>query len=287
MKLMHFLRANIIMSKFEPNIIGAVLCTLCLSALPSFAQVSKSATSTSKSATSTSKSATSTSKSATSTSKVSAPTSAPVKDKKPVVNRSVAFSSKAAPLAKARPLPQKPVAVNRTAISSPTVPVWLDVPHASLLAKQQRKFILADFYTDWCHWCKVMDKRTFQDPEVAAYLARNFVCMRVDAQDGKDGEELAQRHQITGFPTIMVFRYNGQPLALYEGFKTPTEFMRLLKQLPVANVAKPAAKPVATRSATSARPAATRSATSARPAATRSTTSAKTAAQAASKKPGK
>ena len=28
-------------------------------------------------------------------------------------------------------------------------------------AKKENKLLVVDFYTDWCHWCKVMDKETF------------------------------------------------------------------------------------------------------------------------------
>uniref|UniRef100_A0A3Q2YUK7 Spermatogenesis-associated protein 20-like TRX domain-containing protein n=1 Tax=Hippocampus comes TaxID=109280 RepID=A0A3Q2YUK7_HIPCM len=47
------------------------------------------------------------------------------------------------------------------------------------------KKVFIDIYTDWCGWCKKMDKDTFQNPEVAAYMNENFLMVKMDAE-GKD-----------------------------------------------------------------------------------------------------
>ena len=39
-----------------------------------------------------------------------------------------------------------------------------------------------DIYTVWCGWCKVMDKKTFTDPEVAKLLNDNFANVKFDAE---------------------------------------------------------------------------------------------------------
>lgn len=61
---------------------------------------------------------------------------------------------------------------------------WLSWNEASKLAETdaQPKKIFIDIYTDWCGWCKKMDKDTFQDPKVATYMADNFYMVKLDGE---------------------------------------------------------------------------------------------------------
>ncbi|MGA1685243.1 MAG: DUF255 domain-containing protein, partial [Gemmobacter sp.] len=31
-----------------------------------------------------------------------------------------------------------------------------------------------------CHWCHVMERECFEDPDIAAFMNRHFVCIKVD-----------------------------------------------------------------------------------------------------------
>src|SRR5205807_7035246 len=42
-------------------------------------------------------------------------------------------------------------------------------------ARGEDKPILLDIGAVWCHWCHVMDGESYEDPEVAALLNRDFV----------------------------------------------------------------------------------------------------------------
>jgi thioredoxin-related protein len=47
------------------------------------------------------------------------------------------------------------------------------------------KKVFIDVYTDWCGWCKKMDKDTFQNAAVAQYMEDNFYMVKMDGE-GKD-----------------------------------------------------------------------------------------------------
>ena len=42
--------------------------------------------------------------------------------------------------------------------------------------------MIIDLYTDWCGWCKVMDRNTFTDSNVISHINENFVAIKFDAE---------------------------------------------------------------------------------------------------------
>ncbi|WP_306013370.1 MULTISPECIES: thioredoxin family protein [unclassified Allomuricauda] len=64
---------------------------------------------------------------------------------------------------------------------------WISWEEAVQLSQTdaQPKKIFVDVYTDWCGWCKKMDKDTFQNPQVSQYMQDNFYMVKMDAE-GKD-----------------------------------------------------------------------------------------------------
>lgn len=67
---------------------------------------------------------------------------------------------------------------------------WLSWSEAAELATTDEtpKKIFVDIYTDWCGWCKKMDKDTFQNAEVAEYMASNFYMVKLDGEGKEDIE---------------------------------------------------------------------------------------------------
>jgi thioredoxin-related protein len=63
---------------------------------------------------------------------------------------------------------------------------WLTFEEAIEKSKSEKRKIFIDVYTDWCGWCKVMDKNTFSDPEVAAILNEHFYPVKFDGEQKED-----------------------------------------------------------------------------------------------------
>lgn len=63
---------------------------------------------------------------------------------------------------------------------------WLTFEEAVAKNKENPKKLFIDVYTDWCGWCKVMDKNTFNHPEIAKYLNENFYPVKLDAEQKED-----------------------------------------------------------------------------------------------------
>ncbi|MCP4522175.1 MAG: DUF255 domain-containing protein, partial [Cytophagales bacterium] len=62
---------------------------------------------------------------------------------------------------------------------------WHTLEEVEELMKKEPRKIIIDVYTDWCHWCKKMDKTTFNHPEIAKYINKNFYAVKINAESKK------------------------------------------------------------------------------------------------------
>ncbi len=69
----------------------------------------------------------------------------------------------------------------QTALSQKAVQ-WNSFEKAVQLSGQKPRKIFIDMYTDWCGWCKKMDKDTFEHPVIAAYLNKHFYPVKFHAE---------------------------------------------------------------------------------------------------------
>lgn len=53
-------------------------------------------------------------------------------------------------------------------------------------AKAENKPILLDIGAVWCHWCHVMDRESYDDPEVAQIVNEHFIAVKVDRDERPD-----------------------------------------------------------------------------------------------------
>lgn len=70
--------------------------------------------------------------------------------------------------------------------SDPPGVKWLSFEEAVEASKKEKRPIFIDVYTDWCGYCKLMDKNTFSDPEVAELLNSNFYPVKFNAEQRED-----------------------------------------------------------------------------------------------------
>lgn len=63
---------------------------------------------------------------------------------------------------------------------------WLTFEEAVALSKKEKRKIFIDVYTDWCGWCKVMDKKTFSEPAVAKVLNEKYYPVKFNAEQKED-----------------------------------------------------------------------------------------------------
>jgi len=122
---------------------------------------------------------------------------------------------------------------------------WISFEEADRRMKSNPLPVLVDVYTDWCGWCKVMDKKTYANDSVANYLNKYFYAIKFDAESktpvqwkGKTYTYNAQQrmHNLAiellkgdaGFPTTVIIPVQPNDPQPIPGFLQPAEIHTLL-----------------------------------------------------------
>ncbi|TDE13681.1 thioredoxin family protein [Dyadobacter psychrotolerans] len=63
---------------------------------------------------------------------------------------------------------------------------WMTIEQAYAKIQNEPRKILIDVYTDWCGWCKVMDKETFKNKAVIEYINKKFYAVKLDAEQKEE-----------------------------------------------------------------------------------------------------
>ena len=85
-----------------------------------------------------------------------------------------------------------------------------------------KRFVLVDFYTTWCGPCKRLDQTTWKDPGVKDWLAKEAVCLKIDAEKE---EALAGKYRIDAYPTILMLRPDGTEIDRLVGYRDAKTFL--------------------------------------------------------------
>ena len=124
---------------------------------------------------------------------------------------------------------------------------WLTWEEAIERQQTEPRKIVVDLYTDWCGWCKRMDKTTFSDPKLGAYINENFYPVKFNAESrdpvtfgGKEYtfKRSGQRgyHELAAmltrgnlsYPTTVFLNEDGSIIQPVPGYQTAPDFERIV-----------------------------------------------------------
>lgn len=123
---------------------------------------------------------------------------------------------------------------------------WMNMSELKQKMKSDPKPALIDLYTNWCYWCKVMDKKTYTNSKVISYINDHFYPVKLDAEtkniiDWKDKSySYNENYKVNdftmyvtsgqpGFPTTVIFTDDhSEPISI-QGFLEPKEMEPILK----------------------------------------------------------
>jgi thiol:disulfide interchange protein DsbD len=98
------------------------------------------------------------------------------------------------------------------------------------IAQSRDKYVMVDFYADWCISCKEMERFTFTDPKVQSRL-KDVVLLQVDVTAGTPADlALLKRFKLFGPPGILFIDRAGRdiPNIRLIGFQDTERFINIL-----------------------------------------------------------
>lgn len=121
---------------------------------------------------------------------------------------------------------------------------WMKFEEAVKANDANAKMLFVDVYTDWCGWCKKMDKDTFTDSKVIEYINTNFYAVKLNAEDtkrtfnfmGKEYNEaqMAAAMRVRSYPNFVIIDPTLQNITQMPGYREPVPFLEGLTEI-VAN----------------------------------------------------
>ena len=129
---------------------------------------------------------------------------------------------------------------------------WMSMDEALAAQAQQPKKIFVDMYTSWCGPCKMLDRNTFSNADVANYINTNFYPVKFNAEGnetvnyngnvftnpGYDPAKARRRnssHQFTrhmgvrAYPTVLFLDEKGNLINRVKSYRTPQQMELYLK----------------------------------------------------------
>ena len=123
---------------------------------------------------------------------------------------------------------------------------WMSFEEAVEKSKTEKRKIFIDVYTDWCGWCKVMDKKTFSEPAVVKLLNEKYYPVKFNAeqredivyngttfrfipQGGRGTHQLAAallQNQLS-YPTVVFLNEDFAIVHILKGFRQAPEFHKI------------------------------------------------------------
>ena len=130
---------------------------------------------------------------------------------------------------------------------------WMSMDEALAAQEKAPKKIIMDVYTTWCGPCKLLDKNTFGDKDVAKFINKNYYPVKFNAegpeeityqdftytnpnyQPARKGRNathfFADALKLTGYPSIVFFQEDGTLIRALPGYRSPQDLEIFLKMI--------------------------------------------------------
>jgi thioredoxin-related protein len=128
---------------------------------------------------------------------------------------------------------------------------WMSLEEAVAAQEKEPRKIMIDMYTSWCGPCKLLDRNTFKNTDVATYVNKNYYAVKFNAEGnteltfkdvkysnpsfdasrrGRNSQhQLASYLGVNAYPTILFLDENSSLLLPIKGYHNPNQLEIFLK----------------------------------------------------------
>ncbi|TNE82061.1 MAG: thioredoxin family protein [Bacteroidetes bacterium] len=111
---------------------------------------------------------------------------------------------------------------------------------------KEKKIILVDAYTDWCGWCKKMDRDTYANQEIIKKINKSFVPVKFNpelkqtyyidstAYSGRELHAMLSKEYSTGYPTTYFILTTKNKIFINPGYENAEQFAKTLDRIVAA-----------------------------------------------------
>jgi len=103
---------------------------------------------------------------------------------------------------------------------------WRAFAEGKQQAEASGKKLMVYFRTEWCGYCDRMEKSTFGDEDVARFLEKRFVPVKIDAEEER---KLAAAFQVQSYPTSWFLTPEGEKILFLPGYAPAEPFLHVLR----------------------------------------------------------
>ena len=111
---------------------------------------------------------------------------------------------------------------------------WTLIENLEDSLRAKPKPIMVFIHTDWCKYCKMQEKVTFNDQELINLLNRDFYSVKLDAEGEIDYHELSKMLGMKNgkllFPTTVFYSPTSQGLSKFQGFQQAGDLKAIIKK---------------------------------------------------------
>jgi thioredoxin-related protein len=117
---------------------------------------------------------------------------------------------------------------------------WVGFDEGYKLSQKKGKIMLVDVYTDWCGWCKRMDRDTYAQSEIIGLINQDYVAIKFNPEatgtytfEGKqyNGQQLAaalSQNKLSGYPTTIFYHPKSKKTSVVGGYFDANKFKGVL-----------------------------------------------------------